>query len=171
MQERREIEAALHDGDLWAVAATNALELGVDVGSLDVTLHLGFPGKLVAFPSYCLCCLLFCHLSCLGVTFHLGFPVVLLAFPSYFLAYLCCLLFCHLPCLSVTLHLGSPGVLVASPSYGPAAFVPCYNVDVGPTVLPPFLPTTLSLLPIVQSTVLPPFLVLVFCLCCLLLAA
>ena len=46
MQERREIEAALHDGDLWAVAATNALELGVDVGSLDVTLHLGFPGAL-----------------------------------------------------------------------------------------------------------------------------
>lgn len=46
LQERREIEAALHDGDLWAVAATNALELGVDVGSLDVTLHLGFPGKL-----------------------------------------------------------------------------------------------------------------------------
>lgn len=45
-QERREIEAALHDGDLWAVAATNALELGVDVGSLDVTLHLGFPGTL-----------------------------------------------------------------------------------------------------------------------------
>ncbi len=53
VQERREIEAALHDGDLWAVAATNALELGVDVGSLDVTLHLGFPGMLLAFPSYC----------------------------------------------------------------------------------------------------------------------
>ena len=53
MQERREIEAALHDGDLWAVAATNALELGVDVGSLDVTLHLGFPGMLAAFLSYC----------------------------------------------------------------------------------------------------------------------
>eukprot|EP00891_Asterochloris_glomerata_P009914 jgi/Astpho2/9914/e_gw1.00152.3.1_t len=44
--ERREIERALHDGDLWAVAATNALELGVDVGSLDVTLHLGFPGSV-----------------------------------------------------------------------------------------------------------------------------
>ena len=55
MQERREIEAALHDGDLWAVAATNALELGVDVGSLDVTLHLGFPGVLIALPwcAYC----------------------------------------------------------------------------------------------------------------------
>ena len=43
-QERREIESALFHGKLWAVAATNALELGVDVGSLDATLHLGFPG-------------------------------------------------------------------------------------------------------------------------------
>ena len=42
--ERRAIEQALFRGDLWAVAATNALELGVDVGSLDATLHLGFPG-------------------------------------------------------------------------------------------------------------------------------
>lgn len=46
MQERREIEAALFTGKLWGVAATNALELGVDVGSLDATLHLGFPGAL-----------------------------------------------------------------------------------------------------------------------------
>ena len=38
--ERRSIEAGLHGGTLWGVAATNALELGVDVGSLDVTLHL-----------------------------------------------------------------------------------------------------------------------------------
>ena len=44
VQERREIESALFNGKLWAVAATNALELGVDVGSLDATLHLGFPG-------------------------------------------------------------------------------------------------------------------------------
>ena len=36
----RSIEAGLHGGTLWGVAATNALELGVDVGSLDVTLHL-----------------------------------------------------------------------------------------------------------------------------------
>jgi len=40
--ERREIEAGLFSGSLLGVAATNALELGVDVGSLDVTLHLGF---------------------------------------------------------------------------------------------------------------------------------
>lgn len=43
-QERRQIERALFEGKLRAVAATNALELGVDVGSLDATLHLGFPG-------------------------------------------------------------------------------------------------------------------------------
>ena len=58
LQERREIEAALHDGQLWAVAATNALELGVDVGSLDVTLHLGFPGKLSVTGRYSLLWLL-----------------------------------------------------------------------------------------------------------------
>ena len=43
-QERREVEQALFKGELLAVAATNALELGVDIGSLDITLHLGFPG-------------------------------------------------------------------------------------------------------------------------------
>ena len=50
-QERRQIERALFEGKLWAVAATNALELGVDVGSLDATLHLGFPGAPSASPS------------------------------------------------------------------------------------------------------------------------
>ena len=49
-QERRQIERALFEGKLWAVAATNALELGVDVGSLDATLHLGFPGMYFCLP-------------------------------------------------------------------------------------------------------------------------
>ena len=44
MQERREIEKALFNGDILGVAATNALELGVDVGGLDMTMHLGFQG-------------------------------------------------------------------------------------------------------------------------------
>ena len=39
------MEQALFRGELMAVAATNALELGVDIGSLDITLHLGFPGQ------------------------------------------------------------------------------------------------------------------------------
>lgn len=46
--ERREIERALFSGALRAVCATNALELGVDVGALDCTLHLGFPGSVAS---------------------------------------------------------------------------------------------------------------------------
>ncbi|GBG90630.1 hypothetical protein CBR_g50975 [Chara braunii] len=47
-EDRRAIEADLFGGMLRGVAATNALELGVDVGSLDVTLHLGFPGTVAS---------------------------------------------------------------------------------------------------------------------------
>ena len=47
-EERRRVEGALFRGELRAVAATNALELGVDVGDLDLTLHLGFPGSVAS---------------------------------------------------------------------------------------------------------------------------
>ena len=46
--ERRNIEGGLLDGRFRGVAATNALELGIDVGELDVTLHLGFPGTVAS---------------------------------------------------------------------------------------------------------------------------
>jgi len=43
-QERRELERALFGGELLGVAATTALELGIDVGSLDAALLAGYPG-------------------------------------------------------------------------------------------------------------------------------
>ncbi|GJR68230.1 plant PDR ABC transporter associated protein, partial [Tanacetum coccineum] len=33
-----------------SVAATNALELGIDIGHIDVTMHLGFPGSIARYP-------------------------------------------------------------------------------------------------------------------------
>ena len=44
--ERREIERELFSGRLLAVAATTALELGIDVGSLDAAILVGFPGTI-----------------------------------------------------------------------------------------------------------------------------
>ncbi|MBI5879525.1 MAG: DEAD/DEAH box helicase [Chloroflexi bacterium] len=43
-EARREIERGLFDGDLLGVTATNALELGIDVGDLDATVLAGYPG-------------------------------------------------------------------------------------------------------------------------------
>ena len=46
--ERREIEEKLFSGNLVGVTATTALELGVDVGGLDATLHVGYPGSVAS---------------------------------------------------------------------------------------------------------------------------
>lgn len=45
-QDRRRIESDFFGGRICGIAATNALELGIDVGHIDVTLHLGFPGSI-----------------------------------------------------------------------------------------------------------------------------
>jgi DEAD/DEAH box helicase domain-containing protein len=46
--QRREIEQRLTEGDLLAVVATNALELGIDVGELDAALCVTFPGTVAS---------------------------------------------------------------------------------------------------------------------------
>ena len=49
-QDRRRIEREAFSGQLLGIIATNALELGVDIGVLDVVIVLGFPpGGLASF--------------------------------------------------------------------------------------------------------------------------
>jgi DEAD/DEAH box helicase domain-containing protein len=47
-RERREIEGRLFRGDLLGVVSTSALELGVDVGSLDAVVCCGYPGSVAS---------------------------------------------------------------------------------------------------------------------------
>lgn len=47
-QERRAIEKKLATGELLAVISTSALELGIDIGDLDLCLLVGYPGSVVA---------------------------------------------------------------------------------------------------------------------------
>ena len=45
---RREIEKGLRDGTVRGVVSTNALELGIDIGALDVAVLAGYPGTIAS---------------------------------------------------------------------------------------------------------------------------
>ena len=47
-KRRREIEQGLRQGAVQAVVSTNALELGIDIGALDVAIMAGYPGTIAA---------------------------------------------------------------------------------------------------------------------------
>jgi DEAD/DEAH box helicase domain-containing protein len=47
-RERREIERGLRDGEIRCVVATSALELGIDIGSLDIVVMAGYPGTIAS---------------------------------------------------------------------------------------------------------------------------
>jgi DEAD/DEAH box helicase domain-containing protein len=47
-EERRAIERRLFDGELRGVISTNALELGIDVGTLDASILVGFPNTIAS---------------------------------------------------------------------------------------------------------------------------
>ena len=47
-EERRQIERSFADGELVGVVATNAMGLGIDIGGLDATVLIGYPGSLAA---------------------------------------------------------------------------------------------------------------------------
>src|SRR5437764_979440 len=47
-EQRRELERRLTAGELRAVVATNALELGIDIGLLDCAISIGFPGTVAS---------------------------------------------------------------------------------------------------------------------------
>ena len=46
--KRREIEKGLRDGKILGVVSTNALELGIDIGTLDVAVLAGYPGTITS---------------------------------------------------------------------------------------------------------------------------
>ncbi|MFH1481230.1 MAG: DEAD/DEAH box helicase, partial [Pseudomonadota bacterium] len=46
-EERREIERRLSRGDLLGVVSTSALEMGIDIGYLDICILVGYPGTII----------------------------------------------------------------------------------------------------------------------------
>ena len=59
-ETRRAIERGLREGEILCVVATNALELGIDIGDLDAVVCAGYPGSVAATwlapPSVCFAC-------------------------------------------------------------------------------------------------------------------
>lgn len=47
-EDRRQIEQNLADGTLLGVISTSALELGIDIGNLDICILVGYPGSMMA---------------------------------------------------------------------------------------------------------------------------
>jgi DEAD/DEAH box helicase domain-containing protein len=47
-KQRREIEKGLREGSIYGVISTNALELGVDIGQLQVCIMTGYPGSIAS---------------------------------------------------------------------------------------------------------------------------
>lgn len=47
-EERRDIEARMNSGELLAVISTSALELGIDIGGLDLCILVGYPGTVMS---------------------------------------------------------------------------------------------------------------------------
>lgn len=47
-KQRREIERGLRNGEIYGVVSTNALELGVDIGQLQVCIMTGYPGTIAS---------------------------------------------------------------------------------------------------------------------------
>ena len=48
-KERRQIEQSIFNGSLTALSATNAMELGVDIGGLDAVVMNGYPGSIASY--------------------------------------------------------------------------------------------------------------------------